>query len=91
MQKYCPIELVQLRLLQQGRGTCSDGRDWLRMALGITATLCVSMLALYFDHHVLSFGMFTAGLVATVEWIMWAGRIASMTLEADLKSRLKVS
>lgn len=75
-----PHELVTLRFLEQGRGTISDGLDWLRMVYGVVATvvinctvaaLCYKFTPAYVPWLTIVTGI--SGVLLTVMWIMLAG------------------
>lgn len=83
-----PVELIELRLLQQGRAQYSDGRDWIRMLIGILVTTAVFLTA--FDlgcGKIATTAMLITGLAATVGWIMKAGEVAKSARVAELESR----
>jgi hypothetical protein len=83
-----PFELVELRLLERGGLVGSDGRDWLRVVIGVAATLVVVLGVGFMTGHivpVLTLAMF--GTAATVLWTVHAGRKMVCQRVAELRSR----
>lgn len=79
------IELVQLRMLEQGRGTVSDGRDWLRMMVGCALTVFLTVfVAVKFDSPA-SLAVAVLGVFATVCVVMRAGEYARQELINELR------
>lgn len=80
-----PVELACLRLFQQGRATCSDGRDSVRLAAGalVTAAAVILMLnvgAAFWLSLLVAFG----GIAATASWIVAAGQRAGQQRATEL-------
>lgn len=79
------IEVVQLRMLERGRGTVSDGWDWLRMLVGCALTVFLTVLiAIKFDSPVCVVDA-VLGVFATVCFVMRAGDKARETLIKGLQ------
>lgn len=85
------LELVELRLLQQGRCSCVDGRNGYRMVVGTVATagvFCSTMIALPQNAFSLAIAwilLFT-GLGATVAWIIRSDEKATAARLSELES-----
>lgn len=83
------LELVELRLLQQGRCSYSDGRNGYRVVVGtvaIAVVLCSTMIALPQNTFslVIAWILLLAGLGAIVAWIIHSDKKATAArLEVD--------
>lgn len=86
-QRFTPTELVELRLLQQGRIQYYDGNDWMRMAVGAIATVLAVLIAAKVESGLLVAVVLVLGLVSTVAWIMRAGNNVAKARRAELESR----
>lgn len=83
------IELVHLRLLEQGRGTCSDGRDWLRMVIGVLLSVTVGItIAVHYDYPFCILWAAFLGLPVTVKWIMYSDSKVRRQLIDELRNKL---
>ena len=83
------FELVELRLVQQGRAQYSDGRDWIRMAVGVLLTTAAFLTGVLFFEwsKAATSAMLIAGVIITVGWVMKAGEVAKATRMAELELR----
>lgn len=84
------FKLVELRLLEQGRATASDGRDWIRMAIGIAAmvplTLVVAKVSLDTGIGVWpTIATAALGVVFTTWWIVTTGKSVAQWRIAGLR------
>lgn len=87
-QKLDPFELVELRLLQQGRVTGGDGRDWLRLVCGVVATIVCVLLGAYYEWSLpVVVATLVGGVILSVAWIMRAGNKCCAARLVDLESR----
>lgn len=87
-QRFNPIELVELRLLQQGRIQYSDDNNWMRMTAGVIATvLAVLIAAAKIESGLLVAVVMVLGLGSTVAWIMRADNDVAKTRLTELESR----
>jgi hypothetical protein len=90
------FELVELRMLEQRRSTGSDGRDWVRMVVGVLCTTTLSCGAAYIgtaNEIEFAVGMWLtlvpsfAGVVVTTWWIISAGEKAVKKRVTELRQQ----
>lgn len=93
-----PHELVTLRFLEQGRGTVSDGRDWLRMLLGMAITVVMGYVVATYSSKLipehalwLTLAECFVGLFLTTAWIMLNGDRVARSEMIRLNSKLDYS
>jgi hypothetical protein len=82
------FELVELRRLERGGVVGSDGRDWLRMAIGVALTVPVMLGVGYLTALVVpALIVAMLGIASTTLWTVHAGRKMVSNRLADLRSR----
>lgn len=81
--KKTPDKVIALRLLEEGRATVSDGKDWLRMMFGImvTAMIVLGICSLYPNSFLEMLLASIVGILLTAEWIMIAGEKAAKRMK----------
>jgi hypothetical protein len=94
--KLSAFELVELRMLQRGRGEFTDGRTWLRLIEGCVATIWLMFIA---DgllpttqgvdglHSTLIMALGLCGAVATAVWIVRADSRTTAARLIELESK----
>lgn len=84
-----PFELVELRLLEQGRASGSDGKEWQRMAVGVTATAVALLLVVSLTQNLpVAIGVAAVGVASTALWIIRAESKAVNERLAYLRSQV---
>lgn len=83
-----PYETLTLRMLQRGRGTVSDGRDWLRLVVCVLVTTPASwVVTLSTGSAAAALAVAMACLAAGATWCVLAGNRAAKALVAELQTR----
>lgn len=82
------FELVELRMLERGGLVGSDGRDWLRIVIGVAMSFPVTLGVGFLTERVVPVLVVAMlGAAVTALWTVHAGRKLVIKRIADLRSR----